>query len=185
MIGVFGVIAYSVEQRVRDFGVRRALGATTQDVLRVVMGAAAPMIAIGAVIGLAMSLAAGRLLASLLFGVDRWTRRRRRRGTRARGDCRRVGNRSSVAGRPHRSCGRAALRVIDRSWCPSRIADPLTFALVASLLAVVSAVACAIGPCARLASIRCSSCATSSGQCGGGGTSVDRPTSRIFQTVFR
>jgi len=69
MIGLFGVIAYSVEQRVRDFGVRRALGATTRDVLGVVMGGAAPMIAIGAVIGLALSLAAGRLLASLLFGV--------------------------------------------------------------------------------------------------------------------
>jgi ABC-type antimicrobial peptide transport system permease subunit len=69
MIGLFGVIAYSVEQRVRDFGVRRALGATTRDVLGVVVGGAAPMIAIGAVIGLALSLAAGRLLASLLFGV--------------------------------------------------------------------------------------------------------------------
>ena len=69
MIGLFGVIAYSVEQRVRDFGVRRALGATTRDVLGVVAGAAVPMIAIGAVTGLALSLAAGRLLASLLFGV--------------------------------------------------------------------------------------------------------------------
>jgi putative ABC transport system permease protein len=69
MAGIFGVIAYSVEQRVRDFGVRRALGATTRDVLGVVMGGAVPMIAIGAVTGLAMSLAAGRLLASLLFGV--------------------------------------------------------------------------------------------------------------------
>jgi putative ABC transport system permease protein len=69
MIGLFGVLAYSVEQRVHDFGVRRALGATTSDVLGVVMGGAAPMIAIGAVIGLALSLAAGRVLASLLFGV--------------------------------------------------------------------------------------------------------------------
>jgi putative ABC transport system permease protein len=69
MVGLFGVIAYSVEQRVRDFGVRRALGATTRDVLGVVMSGAAPMIAIGAVIGLVLSLAAGRLLASLLFGV--------------------------------------------------------------------------------------------------------------------
>jgi putative ABC transport system permease protein len=69
MIGLFGVIAYSVEQRVRDFGVRRALGATTRDVLGVVMSGAVPMIAIGAVAGLALSLAAGRLLVSLLFGV--------------------------------------------------------------------------------------------------------------------
>ena len=69
MAGIFGVIAYSVEQRVRDFGVRRAMGATTRDVLRVVMGGAAPMLAIGAMIGLALSVAVGRLLASVLFGV--------------------------------------------------------------------------------------------------------------------
>jgi putative ABC transport system permease protein len=69
MAGIFGVIAYSVEQRVRDFGVRRAMGATTRDVLRVVMGSAVPMLAIGAVIGFAISLASGRLLTSLLFGV--------------------------------------------------------------------------------------------------------------------
>ena len=37
MVGVFGVLAYSVQQRTRDFGVRRALGATTGDVLRLVM----------------------------------------------------------------------------------------------------------------------------------------------------
>ena len=37
MVGVFGILAYSVQQRVRDFGVRRALGATTNDVLRLVV----------------------------------------------------------------------------------------------------------------------------------------------------
>ena len=37
MVGVFGILAYSVQQRVRDFGVRRALGATTGDVLRLVV----------------------------------------------------------------------------------------------------------------------------------------------------
>ena len=36
MVGVFGILAYSVQQRMRDFGVRRALGATTQDVVRLV-----------------------------------------------------------------------------------------------------------------------------------------------------
>ena len=40
MVGLFGVLAYSVQQRVRDFGVRRALGATTGDVLRLVVGSA-------------------------------------------------------------------------------------------------------------------------------------------------
>ena len=37
MVGVFGILAYSVQQHVRDFGVRRALGATTNDVLRLVI----------------------------------------------------------------------------------------------------------------------------------------------------
>jgi putative ABC transport system permease protein len=69
MVGVFGVLAYSVEQRVRDFGVRRALGATTGDVLRAVAGSAVRLVAAGVVIGLAMSMAASRLLVTLLFEV--------------------------------------------------------------------------------------------------------------------
>ena len=41
MVGVFGILAYSVQQRIRDFGVRRALGASTGDVLRLVVSSAA------------------------------------------------------------------------------------------------------------------------------------------------
>jgi hypothetical protein len=52
MVGVFGVLAYSVQQRVREFGVRIALGATTRSVLGLVLGSAARLIALGAVIGL-------------------------------------------------------------------------------------------------------------------------------------
>lgn len=70
MIGVFGILAYSVQQREREFGVRRALGATTSDVLRLVLGSAARVIATGAVIGLALSAVLSRLLATLLFGVQ-------------------------------------------------------------------------------------------------------------------
>lgn len=70
MVGVFGILAYSVQQRVRDFGVRRALGATTGDVLRLVVGSAARVIAIGAVIGLILSTVLGRLLTTVLFGVQ-------------------------------------------------------------------------------------------------------------------
>jgi putative ABC transport system permease protein len=70
MVGVFGILAYSVQQRVRDFGVRRALGATTSDVLRLVVGSAARVIAAGAVIGLVLSAVFGRLLAAMLFGVQ-------------------------------------------------------------------------------------------------------------------
>ena len=69
MVGVFGVLAYSVQQRVRDFSVRRALGATTADVLRLAVGSAVRLVTIGAVIGLMLSTLAGRLLASMLFGV--------------------------------------------------------------------------------------------------------------------
>ena len=69
MVGVFGVLAYSVEQRVREFGVRRALGATTGDVLRLVVGGAARVITIGAVVGLTLSVALSRFLATMLFGV--------------------------------------------------------------------------------------------------------------------
>jgi len=70
MVGVFGILAYSVQQRVRDFGVRRALGATTSDVLRLVVGSAVRTIATGAVIGLVLSTVLGRLLSTMLFGVQ-------------------------------------------------------------------------------------------------------------------
>jgi putative ABC transport system permease protein len=70
MVGVFGVLAYTVQQRVRDFGVRRALGATTGDVFRLVVGDAARVIAAGAVIGLVLSAAFSRLLATMLYGVQ-------------------------------------------------------------------------------------------------------------------
>jgi putative ABC transport system permease protein len=70
MVGVFGVLAYSVQQRVRDFGVRRALGATSRDVLWLVAGSASRVIVVGATIGLAVSAALGRLLESVLFGVN-------------------------------------------------------------------------------------------------------------------
>jgi putative ABC transport system permease protein len=69
MVGVFGVLAYSVEQRVRDFGIRRALGATAGDVLRLVVLSAGWVVAAGAAIGLAGALALGRLIDAMLFGV--------------------------------------------------------------------------------------------------------------------
>src|SRR5688572_1181707 len=70
MVGVFGILAYSVQQRVRDFGVRRALGATTNDVLRLVVGDAARVVIAGAAIGLMLSAALGRLITTMLFGVQ-------------------------------------------------------------------------------------------------------------------
>ena len=70
MVGVFGLLAYSVQQRMRDFGVRRALGATTNDVLRLVVGNAVRVIVTGAVIGLVLSALLGRLIVTMLFGVQ-------------------------------------------------------------------------------------------------------------------
>jgi putative ABC transport system permease protein len=70
MVGVFGILAYSVQQRTADFAVRRAMGATSGDVLRLVAGSAAKVVAAGVVIGLALSLAATRALSTVLFGVE-------------------------------------------------------------------------------------------------------------------
>ena len=56
MVGVFGILAYSVQQRTADFAVRRAMGATTNDVLRLVAGSAARVVVAGAAIGLASSI---------------------------------------------------------------------------------------------------------------------------------
>jgi putative ABC transport system permease protein len=70
MVGVFGILLYSVQQHVRDFGLRRALGATTTDIVRLVMGSAAGVIATGVAIGLVLSAVLGRLIESMLFGVQ-------------------------------------------------------------------------------------------------------------------
>ena len=70
MVGVFGILAYSVQQRTADFAVRRAMGATTHDVLRLVAGSAARVVVAGAAIGLLVSIAATRLLTTVLFGVE-------------------------------------------------------------------------------------------------------------------
>jgi ABC-type antimicrobial peptide transport system permease subunit len=69
MVGVFGILAYSVQLRVRDFGTRRALGASTADVIRLAVRSAVRVIAAGTVIGLILATMLGRLLASMLFGV--------------------------------------------------------------------------------------------------------------------
>jgi ABC-type antimicrobial peptide transport system permease subunit len=70
MVGVFGVLAYSVQQRSREFGVRMALGASTRNVLTLVAGDAAKLIAAGAVIGLILAAALARTLSAFLFGVQ-------------------------------------------------------------------------------------------------------------------
>lgn len=67
--GVFGVMAYSVTKRTREFGVRIALGATSADVLRMVLGQGVRTILIGVAIGIVGSFVLTRAVSSLLFGV--------------------------------------------------------------------------------------------------------------------
>ena len=69
MIGVYGVISYTVTQRTQEIGVRIALGASATNVFWMVLKQGLGMTALGIVLGVAGSLAAGRALVSLLFGV--------------------------------------------------------------------------------------------------------------------
>jgi putative ABC transport system permease protein len=70
VVGVFGVLGYSVQLRVRDFSVRRALGASSADIVRLAIGSAVRVIAAGSIAGLILAAMLGRLLASMLFGVQ-------------------------------------------------------------------------------------------------------------------
>jgi len=72
VIGLYGVIAYSVGQRTREIGVRMALGAQRASIGRLILGEAAYLVLLGLVIGTAASFLTGRLLTSLLFGVRSW-----------------------------------------------------------------------------------------------------------------
>src|SRR5262245_50551741 len=69
-MGLYGVMAYAVEQRTHEIGVRRALGARPADVLRLALRQGMALAAIGALIGLICSLAATRVLKAALFGIS-------------------------------------------------------------------------------------------------------------------
>jgi putative ABC transport system permease protein len=94
LVGLYGVMSYSVAQRTNEIGIRLALGAQTRDVLLMIVKQASTLILIGLVIGLAGAYALTRVIASMLYGVT--------------------------------------------------AKDPVTFAAVAALLAIVALLACYI-----------------------------------------
>jgi macrolide transport system ATP-binding/permease protein len=72
IIGLYGVVAYSVSQRTREIGVRMALGAGRKAVHQLILREAGGLVAVGIAIGLVTSLAATTLIRELLFGVRSW-----------------------------------------------------------------------------------------------------------------
>jgi ABC-type antimicrobial peptide transport system permease subunit len=68
-VGIYGVLSYTVRRRVREIGIRMALGATGSDILKLVIVDGMKPILIGVGIGLAAALGLSRLIASLIFGV--------------------------------------------------------------------------------------------------------------------
>jgi ABC-type antimicrobial peptide transport system permease subunit len=74
-LGIYGVMSLAVAQRTRELGVRRALGAGAGELLRMVVGQAMTLVAVGALVGLAGALIATRAMRTLLYGVaplDPW-----------------------------------------------------------------------------------------------------------------
>jgi ABC-type antimicrobial peptide transport system permease subunit len=69
LVGVYGLLSFSVSRRVRELGVRMALGAGRWRVMRLVLGQSALLVTAGLVAGVAMAIALSRLLRTLLFGV--------------------------------------------------------------------------------------------------------------------
>jgi len=101
-VGIYGVLAYSVTQRTREIGVRMALGASPQGVLRLILGEGMAVAGAGIVLGLIGGLAVGRAISTLVFGVA--------------------------------------------------VRDPLTFATVSAVLAIVALLACLV-PARRAAMV--------------------------------
>jgi ABC-type antimicrobial peptide transport system permease subunit len=72
VIGLYGVVAYSVGQRTREIGLRVAMGAERGTVYRLILGEAGRLIAFGVLLGGAAAIASARLMQTLLFGTTPW-----------------------------------------------------------------------------------------------------------------
>jgi putative ABC transport system permease protein len=68
-VGTYGVLSYAVSQRAHEMGVRMALGAKTQDIIRLVLARGAQVIGAGIVTGLVAAMGLSRLMARMLYGV--------------------------------------------------------------------------------------------------------------------
>jgi predicted permease len=71
-VGLYGVMAYMVEQRTSEIGVRMALGADRKDVVKMVLRAGFSQIAIGLALGIPAAIGAGKLMTAQLFNVKPW-----------------------------------------------------------------------------------------------------------------
>lgn len=69
-IGLFGVVSYAVSTRAREAGIRMALGANAQQVVRLMMGGGMRLVGIGAALGLVLAAGAAKLLSGVLYGVN-------------------------------------------------------------------------------------------------------------------
>ena len=71
-VGLYGVLAYMVERRTGEIGVRMALGANRGRVVAMVLGGAFRQVSIGLALGLPAAIGAGKLMSGQLFGVQPW-----------------------------------------------------------------------------------------------------------------
>src|SRR5207302_2694687 len=69
-VGIYGVMSYSVAQRTREIGIRMALGAQREDVMKLTIGQGLKLVVTGVAFGLAAAVIMTRLMSSLLFGVS-------------------------------------------------------------------------------------------------------------------